>query len=148
MYQHAHSPIQFEKCLRVLPSTDSLSPLIFSPKTSFRLVQTLLILPHNTLAFFITLIISRLRLSESRLQPAKKIVYGARLSMADLKRIRGCVSSFGGDCLLPHLESLAARLGAHIAHTRKSALSSARKWLGFSSSEKKQHGECVVLTSL
>mmetsp|Transcript_33114 Transcript_33114/g.100146 ORF Transcript_33114/g.100146 Transcript_33114/m.100146 type:complete len:1262 (+) Transcript_33114:123-3908(+) len=72
---------------------------------------------------------------------AKPGILGERLSMADIKQMRGCITAFGTDCLIPHLESLAAKLGSHIAHTKKSALSSARKWLGFGASEKKHAAE-------
>jgi hypothetical protein len=76
---------------------------------------------------------------------------GARLSMADIKRMRACVAEFGSDCLIPHLESVAAKLGTHIAHTKKSALSSARKWFGLTSAEKKhtaEHKDDPLLSNL
>eukprot|EP00041_Stephanoeca_diplocostata_P027734 m.769825 g.769825 ORF g.769825 m.769825 type:complete len:1315 (+) comp23236_c0_seq2:380-4324(+) len=60
---------------------------------------------------------------------------GRRISAADLKRIQQFVVVLGSDGLVPYLEALAQRLSAYVSLSKKSTLSSARKWLGFSSSQ-------------
>ena len=67
---------------------------------------------------------------------AKPTLYGKHISVDDLQRIRGFVSAFGSKGLLPFLESIAGQLDAHIARSKKSTFSSAKKWLGFGSEKK------------
>lgn len=63
-------------------------------------------------------------------------IYGKHISVDDLQRIRGFVSALGSRGVLPFLENIAGQLDAHIARSKKSTFSSAKKWLGFGSEKK------------